>query len=301
MPRPISSPRALRGVRACGLAALVLAGACGGGGSHRSSATGQLGAAASAPTSTTGGAGASGAGAGTTGAPATGASKATTAPAKSASSNTAAPAGAASKAATAGAAGAAPGHYTYDVTGSRSGGTPPTTAPLNGKATLTVDPAQGTDQHETLVSDDGSGNGTELVLRYQPDGVFMVDLKITGQFAKEFRPNPPVLAEPVPQTEGKHWAWDITSTDNTTTGHGDYTMGKPDTTSNGCKPVACGLVNGTLTIHTTFNGAPFTITLTTDRVDSPKYSVTVKEHDVTDVPGFFHSDTTSIIESVVPK
>jgi len=300
MPRPISSPRALRGVRACGLAALVLAGACGGGGSHRSSATGQLGAAASAPTSTTGGAGASGAGAGTTGAPATGASKATTAPAKSASSNTAAPAGAASKAATA-AAGAAPGHYTYDVTGSRSGGTPPTTAPLNGKATLTVDPAQGTDQHETLVSDDGSGNGTELVLRYQPDGVFMVDLKITGQFAKEFRPNPPVLAEPVPQTEGKHWAWDITSTDNTTTGHGDYTMGKPDTTSNGCKPVACGLVNGTLTIHTTFNGAPFTITLTTDRVDSPKYSVTVKEHDVTDVPGFFHSDTTSIIESVVPK
>ena len=300
MPRPISFPRALRGVRACGLAALVLAGACGGGGSHRSSATGQLGAAASAATSTTGGAGASGAGAGTTGAPATGASKATTAPAKSASSNTAAPAGAASKAATA-AAGAAPGHYTYDVTGSRSGGTPPTTAPLNGKATLTVDPAQGTDQHETLVSDDGSGNGTELVLRYQPDGVFMVDLKITGQFAKEFRPNPPVLAEPVPQTEGKHWAWDITSTDNTTTGHGDYTMGKPDTTSNGCKPVACGLVNGTLTIHTTFNGAPFTITLTTDRVDSPKYSVTVKEHDVTDVPGFFHSDTTSIIESVVPK
>jgi hypothetical protein len=287
-------------VRACGLAVLVLAGACGGG-SHRSSATGQLGPGSSGVTSTTSGAGAGAAAAGTTGAPTTGGSKATAAPAKSASSNTAATAGAGARASTASAAGAAPGHYTYDVTGSRSGGTPPTTAPINGKATLTVDPALATDQHETLVSDDGSGNGTELVLRYQPDGVFLVDLKITGQFAKEFRPNPPVLAEPVPQTQGKHWQWDLTSTDNTTTAHGDYTMGGPDTTSNGCKPVACGVVNGTLTIHTTFNGAPFTIALTTNRVDSPKYSVTVKEHDVTDVPGFFHSDTTSVIESVVPK
>src|SRR5437016_3137118 len=232
MPRHIPPLPPLRALRAVGVAALVLAGACGGGG-HHATATGKVGAGASATTATTGNVSATSATAGGAGgASPTAGSKATNAPAKAGSSNTAATAGAAPKASSP-AAGATPGHYTYDVTGSRSGGTPPTTAPINGKATLTVDPAQGTDQHETLVSDDGSGNGTELTLRYLPNGVFLVDLKITGQFSKEFRPDPPVMAEPLPQKEGTKWSWDIKSTDNTTTGHGDYTMGKADQQTNG--------------------------------------------------------------------
>jgi len=283
-------------------AAVLVAGACGGGG-HSNSAARQIAAGTQGSTSSSA-ASAAGTGAGSAGTTAS-SSRTSSAVAPGAGGSAApatAAAGTASKApASSTAVGAAPGHYTYDVSGSSSGGTPPTSGQVNGRATLTVDPAQGTDQHETLVSNDGSGNGTELVLRFQPTAVLLVDLKITGQFSKEFRPNPPVQAEPKPQTPGSTWTFDMTSTDNTTTAHGDYRISGTDKTSNGCQQVACGVVDGTLTIHTTFNGAPLTITLTTTRVDSPKYSLTVKEHDVTDVPGFFHSDTTSVIESVVPR
>src|SRR5438477_12939897 len=141
--------------RALLLLSLLLVGACSGGG-HRATAARQVQTGAGGATSTSAAASAAG------GAAAGQGPKATAAPTTAGSVTTASTATASKASASSPQVGAAPGHYTYDVSGSRSGGTPPTTAPINGKATLTVDPAQGTDQHEKLVSDAGSAHRTAL-------------------------------------------------------------------------------------------------------------------------------------------
>lgn len=196
--------------------------------------------------------------------------------------------------------GAKPGSYTYDTTGSRSGGTPPTTAPVNSKTTSVFDPSSGTTQHSAQSDGSGQGGGQELVLEYRADGVYIQNLKFSGQLNKEFKPNPPVLASPIPVTAGKQWTWDMTSTDGSTTIHADNKATGTEAVTVGGQSVDCDKLDIVLTIKTTVNGAPITVTITSTRWQSAKYSMTIKTHDVTDVPGFGHSDTTSVLESVNP-
>jgi hypothetical protein len=223
----------------------------------------------------------------------------------SSSATTGAGAGASSAASGSGATsasavGAKPGSYTFDISGTRSGGTPPTTAPMSAKATIVYDAASGATQHSTQSDSSGQGGGQELLLEYRADGVYIQDLKLTGQLNKEFKPSPPVLATPIPLPAGKQWSWDMTSTDGTTTIHADNKGAGTETVTIGGQAVETDKLDVVLTIKTTFNGAPITVTVTSTRWQSTKYSLIVKTHDVTDVPGFGHSDTTSVLESVNP-
>ena len=281
---------------------LVVLSACS---SHKSSSVAAKGAAHNATTSTTAAA-SSGSGVSAAGGPAStsGGGPATTAK-RGGTAATAAPGRATSTTATTapppkpgqrGSVGAASGRYKYDVSGYTQNGTPPTTAPLKTTATLTVDPNQGTDQHEQTADEKGQ-TVSESVFRYLSDGVYIVDLKAAG---KEFKPNPPVLGLPKPATPGRSWSWDATSTDGTTTAHADYKINGNESVNVGGKDYPTVVIHGVITFKGTFNGTPYTATLDDTQWLSEQYDLAMKLHDVTDVPNFFHSDTTSQLESITP-
>lgn len=146
-----------------------------------------------------------------------GAATATTKKAGSGSS-AAAPAAGPQPATSAGIKATAPGTYTYKVNGTMTVGTP---QKVDTTSDLRVEPLQGTDQKSTQTTQQGS---SEQVLRYQADGVYLVQLKLSGAIAKEFNLNPPGLAFPQPATAGKKWSWAATSTDGKTTVKSDFTV-----------------------------------------------------------------------------
>jgi len=281
-----------RRASATALTAVLLLGACGG--AKKSADV----SAASSAASTTAAASATTApaGAGATSSTAKGAS--TTAKAKTAAGSgataTTTPASGATPAASGKGVGTRPGTYIYDSQGTSTGGTPPTTSQNSSSTNLIVDPANGNDQHLTQ---QGERGGTELFVRYESDRVSLVELKLNGQLAK---PASPVTAFPIPLTKGKQWSWDITSTDNSTTVHAEYkVIGDEATTVAGTK-VDTVRVESTMTIKTTFNGAPVTVTIDETRWQSPEYYLATKLHTVTNVPGFGSNDTTSTLRSLTP-
>ncbi|MCU1450850.1 MAG: hypothetical protein JWP02_3020 [Acidimicrobiales bacterium] len=112
------------------------------------------------------------------------------------------------------AAPAKPGTYKYDTSGTTSFGaqssSPPPVTPL------VVDPPAGTRQHSTHDSrkPDGSGSVGETTLDYQPQGVFLVELKITTKAAgitdvQDFVANPPVNVAPTGVKPGQSVEFDI--------------------------------------------------------------------------------------------
>ena len=126
---------------------------------------------------------------------------------------------------------AAPGSYTYKVTGTMTVGTP---QKVDTTSTLKIDPLQGTDQHSSQTSQQG---GQETVLRYQGDGVYLVNLKLTGPVNKEFKLEPPGLAFAQPATIGKAWGWSAKSTDGATTVKSDFKILRTETIAIGGEQV----------------------------------------------------------------
>ena len=126
---------------------------------------------------------------------------------------------------------AAPGSYTYKVTGTMTVGTP---QKVDTTSTLKVDPLQGTDQHSAQTGQQG---GQETVLRYQADGVYLVNLKLTGPVNKEFKLEPPGLAFAQPATIGKAWGWTAKSTDGATTVKSDFKILRTETIAIGGEQV----------------------------------------------------------------
>lgn len=113
-----------------------------------------------------------------------------------------------------GVAATAPGRYRYASTGTFSVGLGGEQS-RSGESVLTVDPPAGTDQHSIR---QGEGRVSEQIVRFQPDGTYLVMLKVTDQgLTKEFRPTSPVLAVPSGAAPGRTWSWRATSTDGKTT------------------------------------------------------------------------------------
>jgi hypothetical protein len=138
----------------------------------------------------------------------------------------------------------APGSYTYDTSGSITGGG--NTRHASGTATLTVDPPSGGQQHSLLGNDQGR---TEQTVVVRPDGTYLVRLVITNPtFSKDFRPAKPVLIAPDPATRGKSWSWTATSTDGKTHIAATITIGGPETLTVGGEQVATTIADSTLRI-----------------------------------------------------
>jgi hypothetical protein len=187
----------------------------------------------------------------------------------------------------------APGSYTYKVKGTMTVGAAP--QPVDTTATMKVDPLQGTDQHSSL---SGQQGGTETVLRYQGDGVYLVDLKLTGAVSKEFKPTPPALAFPQPATVGKTWSWSATSTDGKTTVKSDFKVLRTETIAVGGEQVPTVVLDATVTTDGDVKSTSHRTIWT-----SEAYRLIVRQDDKINgtYGGFaFSGDTSSVIQSTKP-
>jgi hypothetical protein len=185
---------------------------------------------------------------------------------------------------------ATPGSYTYKTTGNSSFG------PVNETSTLKVDPPSGSDQHSAQTGQQG---GTETVLRYQADGVYLVSLKLSGQITKEFRLNPPGLALPQPATVGRTWSWTATSTDGKTSVKSDFKVLRTETIAVGGEQVPTVVLE---TVVTTSGDLVSTSKGT--RWVSEAYRLTVREDSQMQgtYSGFsFNSTTSSLLQSTKPS
>ena len=201
-----------------GLAALVLAGACGGDDGPSERASDRTTAPSTASTASTTTSAAPGSPGATTAPPAggggatSGAGTGTTAPSRAAATTTTA------ATAPAGQAGGqvlpAPGTYRYDSTGRFTSATLGISQPRDGEVVLTVEPPAGADQRSVR---QGAGRTTEQVLRVQGGDVLLVSLRLVDQgITKEVRPSPPALALPAGASPGRTWSWRARSTDGQT-------------------------------------------------------------------------------------
>jgi hypothetical protein len=279
----------MRRIAALAAMAAILLAACGGGGGKKTAAKGSTTTVEETTTTVAGTSTTAAAGA----AAATPTTKAAgNAPANSgakvngqSSSNYTPPAGATA------AKPAAPGTYTYDnqPTGTNTFA-PPATSPL------TVDPPAGTVQHSTVSA--GSGK-TETTLDYRPDGVHIVDVKLTsGNMTFDFVGNPPPLAAPTGAKPGQSVDFDLADNAHSTTIHIHVDFVRTETVTIGGQPV------DTLVLHQvgTLSGQ-LTGTQTQDIWASQKYSLFVKTHSVADVKYQVYriqSDVTSTLEKVTP-
>lgn len=192
-----------------------------------------------------------------------------------------------------------PGKYQYTITGSRRGGTPATTQPINDSAELTVDPPTGADQHSNMVDKQSAQASQEETLRYQADGIYLVDLKVGGG-AIEFKPNPPVLQYAEPATIGKAWEWTVKSTDGGTTVNTKLKVLRQENLMVGAESVAATVLDVTITTSGTFAST----THSTIWV-SEKYRLILRTDSSSDItsPPFVagHADTSSKLQSTKPS
>ena len=106
----------------------------------------------------------------------------------------------------------APGTYRYDTSGSSSASGGATgSSPFPAVTTLTADPPSGSRQHTRRDLRDAHGNGpsTGEVLDYRPDGIHLVELKVTTveagiTYQEQFDPTPPPLVLPARPKVGDH-------------------------------------------------------------------------------------------------
>lgn len=137
-----------------------------------------------------------------------------------------------------------PGDYLYDSTGTVTVGVTP--QPVDGTATLTVDPQVGGAQHSVLKGDQGQ---TEQDVLVREGGSFLTRLQITNAaFDKTFEPDPAVLLVPSPATVGKTWSWTAKSTDGKTTVKQSSKIVRSETLTIGGTRVPCQVVQTTLTL-----------------------------------------------------
>jgi hypothetical protein len=199
------------------------------------------------------------------------------------------------------AAPAKPGTYKYDTSGTSTFGaqssSPPPVTPL------AVDPPAGTRQHSTHDSrkPDGSGSVSETTLDYKPEGVFLVELKITTKASgitdvQDFVANPPVNIAPTGVKPGQSVEFDISGSGTTVHVKIDFVRTERITVG--------GQAVDTMVIHQagTLSGK-VTGTQTSDSWISPQYSLTAKDHTVADVTAYgikAHSDITMTLQKVTP-
>jgi hypothetical protein len=193
------------------------------------------------------------------------------------------------------ATGASPGKYVYDVSGTASGGLTPTNQAVRGRSVLTVDPRRGQDQRFAWVSDLSSRPPQEQVLRFLPEGVYLVHLEVGGGF-KEFTPNPPVLGAPTSPAAGP-WSWVVDSTDGTTRLAGSFRYRGTETVPVGGRSVLARVIEGELR----FTGA-IVGTVSVTRWFSVADALDVKTREVTDftAPAPNRDDLTSVLQSLTP-
>ena len=187
----------------------------------------------------------------------------------------------------------APGDYVYDVDGTVTVGTP---QPVDGEATLTVDPAAAGQQHTVLEGDQGR---TEQDVVLRADGRYLALLSITNPaFSKAFSPTPPVLLLPEPAVVGRTWAWTATSDDGATTARTSNRVAREETLTIGGTRVRCTVVETTLVLSGDVDYRGRTTTWVAQEQALP-----VKESSQGSgtVSGFaFSQDTTSTLRSVRP-
>jgi hypothetical protein len=270
--------------------ALLLAACGGGGGSKKTAASGST--TSSVDTSTTV--------AGSTTTAAGGSASATTKPTTKGAKSGGASGNGQSANGNQSAAGATPakpapaGRYTYDnqATGPNTLGAPPPTS------TLTVDPPQGTQQ--TSTNDAGSGNQTRTTLDFKPDGVRLIEIKVTqsGQ-TLDFVGNPPPLAAPTGAKPGQSVDFDLSSNPPGTNIHVHIDFVRMETITIGGQPVDTMVIHQVGTLSGKYTG-----TQTEDAWVAPQYDLFAKTHSVADVKfGAFsaHSDVTSTLEKLTPS
>jgi hypothetical protein len=287
-----------RGVAAAAVAALLLA-ACGGGGGKKAAKASSSSSTTETSTIVEGGTTTTVAGGG--GGTATTAAKKTTATTSAAkvngssSSNYQPPAGSTP------AKPATPGAYKYDTSGTSTFAGKSSTPPPITK--LTIDPATGTRQHSTRDDRDSAGNGsvTETTLDYQPQGVFLVELKITTKAlgitdVEDFVANPPVLAAPTGVKPGQSVEFDLSGSG--TNVHVKIDFIRNERLTIGGQPVDTILTHQAATLSGKITG-----TTTSDSWASPQYSLFVKDHTVSDLTVYgssAHSDITSQLQKLTP-
>jgi hypothetical protein len=193
------------------------------------------------------------------------------------------------------ATGASPGKYVYDVSGTASGRLTPTNQAVRGRSVLTVDPRRGQDQRFAWVSDLSSRPPQEQVLRFLPEGVYLVHLRVGGGF-KEFAPRSPVLGAPTSAAAGP-WSWVIDSTDGTTRLAGSFRYRGTEAVPVGGRSVLARVIEGELR----FTGA-IVGTLWVTRWFSVAHALDVKAREVTDftAPAPNRDDLTSVLQSLTP-
>jgi hypothetical protein len=191
---------------------------------------------------------------------------------------------------------AAPGTYTYDITGSNT--SPFGTQKVDATTSLVVDPAGGDGfQHSTKSSNQSS---TELTVRFASDAVRLRSVRLTFPTVDEtFTFDSPVVFVPTPAKVGSTWSWKGTSADGTTVDFSGAVKGAGSSTVGG-RTVAVALIESTL--HLVGSGYDIT-TQQSDSYDEADKVIT-EEHQVADgkVSGFtIHSDTVEKLRSLNPS
>lgn len=186
---------------------------------------------------------------------------------------------------------ATPGTYTYDNSGTSSLGAVPA------KSSLIIDPPQGTQQHST--NDMGSSGKTETTLDYKPEGVYLVEVKVTAPGATyDFVGNPPPLAAPTGVKPGQSVDFDLSTNPPGTSIHVHIDFVRMETITIGGQPVDTMVIHQVGTLSGNLTG-----TQTMDAWVSQQYDLFVKTHTTGDVhQGVFEakSDVTSTLEKLTP-
>lgn len=191
-----------------------------------------------------------------------------------------------------------PGTYKYDTAGGSSpgGAVPPV-------ATLVVDPPAGTRQHVTRESRQSNGDGgtTETTFDFQPQGVFLVELKTTTKAfgitdTTDLVANPPVMVAPTGVKPGTPpIEFDISGSGANV--HVKIEFVRTERLTIGGQAVDTLVIHQTGTLSGKING-----TQTSD-MWQPLHGPTVKDHSVLD--GTYssikvHSDVTSTLQKLTP-
>ena len=195
----------------------------------------------------------------------------------------------------AGSAFAAPGHYTYQESGTAT--TPLGTRDLGGTSDLTVEAPRGNRQQS--VAKDRNGTTSQTIVATS-SGVYLTDLHISQQgFDEDFRPASPALILPAHPEQGQTWSWRMTSTDGKYTMRSTLTVANPDdsTTVSGHR-----LHTVAIKTHSVVTGSQMQMTID-QRDEGARGTPIVSEHAVVDGKAYgttFHSDSTRRLESTTP-
>lgn len=188
----------------------------------------------------------------------------------------------------------APGDYVYDTSGTFSVGGAP--QPVDGSATLTVDPAVDGTQHSVL---DGEQGRTEQDVLLREKGTYLARLQITNAgFDKSFELDPAEVLVPAPATVGAAWSWAATSTDGKTRATQNSTVVRSETITIGGTQVATQVIRTTLRLS---GDISYTGEITTHYAESLRLPVKERTKGSGTVQGFaFSMDVTSTARSTRP-